>query len=240
MESRSKIKLFILLVVITPLLHFMIFPKQSRCWAAHFYGPFDRIAFGLLVSYDTPVLTRDSLLQIYQEAIERNKEFWKKIKANPKIIYCHNAQLYSKYAHAKLAATVFYRPYKVYLVLSNEAVDVDILSHEICHTELYAHLGWWKNMRQIPSWFDEGLAMQLDDRKAYSESAYIHLLDRLDYYPDVKVYTSSKQFFSGNSSDIQRNLILAKHEIYHWFNQKSILTFVQQIKAGHSFQEAYY
>ena len=239
MKFHRKIKSVLIVVVLLPLAHFLFFPKASRCLAAHFYGPFDRIEFGLLVSYDTPPKTRDSLLHIYQKAIDRNLKFWKKLKGNPKIIYCHNQQLYNKYANPNRPATVFEKPYKVYLVLSNATLDIDILSHEICHTQLYAHLGWWKKKWQIPSWFDEGLAMQLDHRKAYSEAAYIDLLDRLDYYPNIKTYTSSKQFYKGTQIDVETNFILARHEVFHWLKQKSIVEICKKIKDGQSFQEVY-
>ena len=39
-----------------------------------------------------------------------------------------------------------------------------MIAHELCHDELFARLGWWRVKRQIPQWFNEGLALMVDYR----------------------------------------------------------------------------
>lgn len=49
--------------------------------------------------------------------------------------------------------------------------NLDVLSHEWAHAELASRTGVLLRMYRVPVWFDEGLAMQLDQRPDYSEVA---------------------------------------------------------------------
>lgn len=52
------------------------------------------------------------------------------------------------------------------MVIGQEGRNVDVVAHELTHAALFERLGAW-NRERLPTWFDEGLAMQVDDRERY-------------------------------------------------------------------------
>ena len=70
------------------------------------------------------------------------------------------------------AAIIFSFPSEIrYICVSDEYLELDILAHEITHAELHARLSA-EAQKTIPTWFDEGLAMQNDYRERYSEAQW--------------------------------------------------------------------
>jgi len=51
-----------------------------------------------------------------------------------------------------------------YIVVSPEYLNVDILAHELTHAEVHARVftGRLWDWLSIPTWFDEGIALQND------------------------------------------------------------------------------
>jgi hypothetical protein len=47
----------------------------------------------------------------------------------------------------------------------------------MCHDELMTKLGWWKTKKEIPAWFDEGLALMLDYRFVSSQDSIQRYID---------------------------------------------------------------
>jgi hypothetical protein len=57
------------------------------------------------------------------------------------------------------------------VVLGPSGVNSDVLAHEWMHAEIAARTSALLRTYRMPTWFDEGLAMQLDDRADYGEAA---------------------------------------------------------------------
>ncbi|MEL6925125.1 MAG: hypothetical protein AAFO94_13845 [Bacteroidota bacterium] len=197
----------------------------------------------LYVSKDTPSATRDSLVMYLAKAEERNKQFWQGKEGKPKIIYVHTPEQHARYAWPQAPASVFYTPFQCIMIIGPEGIDLDVMSHELCHTELYHRLGWWRREWQIPTWFDEGLAMQLDYRKEYNEAAYVDLLSRLDYFPDIKTKRTPKAFWETGLVDSRQHYILARHEVGQWLHthqRTGLLNMIgQMVEHGRDFEELY-
>ena len=56
------------------------------------------------------------------------------------------------------------------IVLGPDGLNVDVMAHEWAHAELAARTSALLRTYKVPTWFDEGLAMQLDERSAYSRT----------------------------------------------------------------------
>jgi hypothetical protein len=56
------------------------------------------------------------------------------------------------------------------LFMGPQGHNTDVLAHELMHSELHHRVGPWQRMVNIPTWFDEGLAMQVDHRSRYDLS----------------------------------------------------------------------
>ncbi len=81
--------------------------------------------------------------------------------------------------------------------------DINILSHEISHTVLYRKIGWYRLHFKIPTWFDEGLAMQVDDRDYYSIDTLLNKKAAGLILPDVTNNGYSRkisQWFNGTNN----------------------------------------
>lgn len=188
----------------------------------------------------TPQHKIDSVKLLMELASNRITEFWGKQTCNPKFIYCENAEDFKKYgspyqipalAHIKLGA---------YVVISNEGVDLDIIAHEISHAEFYERIGFYNWSFKIPRWFDEGLAMQNDNRSYYSEDTLKVRSDNFKNLPDVKKLTSGKQFNEeGSLEQIMLNYMAAKHEVKNWYTKEKLNNLIKDINGGKTFEEAY-
>ena len=63
------------------------------------------------------------------------------------------------------------------IILNSTGQNVDVAAHEWAHAEFAHRVGFWRRNVQVPTWFDEGFAMQVDRREPYSQSALREYLD---------------------------------------------------------------
>ncbi len=87
------------------------------------------------------------------------------IKANP-IIHCQPATIKGAPGMVNFAPFL-----PEMLTLRHHGLNEDVIAHEYVHVELSRRLGFFPRFLHIPTWFDEGLAMQADHRPDYSETA---------------------------------------------------------------------
>lgn len=53
---------------------------------------------------------------------------------------------------------------KVVLIGPKGRDNLDVIAHEMAHCELHSRRGFWAS-RRVPTWFDEVLALQVDQRE---------------------------------------------------------------------------
>lgn len=153
-------------------------------------------------------------------------------------------------------------PFGTYIILSPKGINIDVLSHELCHAELAHRLGWQTRRQKIPIWFDEGLAMLVDKRFDYwtvLQQDWRNLIDleknnpisnSSEYYSSIKTDSllvssfslenlqTTEQFFTENS---QIHYFLAQQEVSRWYKkkgQKGLLELIDNLKET-SFEESY-
>ena len=126
-----------------------------------------------------------------------------------------------------------------YVVISKEGVDLDIISHELSHTELFERVGIFNRATKIPAWFDEGLAMQVDHRSYYSIDTLRELTNNFQTLPDVTIHNDYQTFGSGSREVVMMNYRAAKYEVQQWYTPEKLEAFISQLNAGKSFNEAY-
>ena len=243
MRKLKKIGWIALVLLLVPILAYIAFPKGIRCLIVQYSSQFELFQQDVYVSIDTPESVRDSLSKYLAKAEERNKKFWRGKEGRAKIIYTHTSALHATYGIASTPATVFYTPFRAIMVVGSDGVNLDVLSHELCHAELYHRLGWWRKQTKIPTWFDEGLAMQLDYRPEYNETAYVTLLDTLSFFPDIKTKATPQLFWEGGIEASKQHYILARHEVRRWLRRvkrKGLYDMIDElVENGTSFEELY-
>jgi len=107
----------------------------------------------------------------------------------------------------------------------------DIVAHELMHAELFARVGAWAYLARIPTWFNEGLAMQVDHRERY-------LLPKGTDSEFVRNATSAGDFFVGGDEELTRNYAAAKAQVARWVatvGASSVYGQLGRIQAGEPF-----
>jgi hypothetical protein len=113
--------------------------------------------------------------------------------------------------------------------------NIDVVAHELMHGELHYRVGPVHRFLQVPTWFDEGIAMQVDYRSRYLLSPQ-EAVDS-DY---VRALTTASSFFAGDDEALTRNYASAKAVVAAWVVRVEPATFYSRLlrlKSGESVAE---
>ena len=228
---------FIILIPIAAFAHFIIFPQETRSILIDYsnFKKEGRIYF----NSSTPQIKIDSLKSLINQASIRIDHFWGQKTCNPKFIYCDNKEEFKKYCYNPSVPAVTYSKLGAVIVLSADAIDPDIIAHEFSHAEFYHRIGFYDRTFKIPTWFDEGLAMQNDYRDYYSDDTLKVKSGNFKNLPDIKNFKSAGQFLAGSHEQIMLNYMTAKHEVKNWYTKEKLNQFIKDINSGKTFKEAY-
>jgi hypothetical protein len=122
------------------------------------------------------------------------------------------------------------------VIVGPKGQNVDIVAHELMHAEIHQRVGYLKRFLQLPAWFDEGVAMQVDYRPRYSLSPQD--AQKTAYVRDL---TTHSTFFKGDDQALTRNYASAKHQVTSWLSKvgsASLYSRLQRMRDGQSFAEA--
>jgi hypothetical protein len=230
----------IIIVVLLPLMtfaHFMVFPQETRCIFISFSN-FEHKQ-NVYYSATTSAVQLENLFQLKKVAEEKVKNYWKgNILLDYTLIYCEDEKVYGKYGAAGTPAAT-QRKLGAFVVLSNDGLDEQIIAHEITHTILYNQIGWYKAINKIPTWFEEGLAMQVDDREKYAIDILKIKIDNGFVLPDISTISKGAQFYAGDDEAITLHYAMAKYIIHNWLQTHSLKKFIEAMKSGVEFKNAY-
>ncbi|TAE74259.1 MAG: hypothetical protein EAZ85_05015 [Bacteroidetes bacterium] len=206
-------------------------------------------------TYISPFIPKKLVPIIQQKIKEANQRlinFWGNKNAKPILIFCANEQEFIYFGSPKnnIPALTHMTAIGAFIVIQLDGISVDILAHELNHAELLERLGWFIKSREIPTWFDEGLALQLDYR--YPFSTFEEKPPSVeDYQQECKKYTitysiktkNTPQKFYEQGSFTHINYLFAGSEIRNWLyknkERKGLLNFIEKLKKGQKFEKAY-
>ena len=178
------------------------------------------------------------LTKLKSGAEKKVYEFWRDAgHINYKIIYCEAESDYKNYGRPGSPAVANLKM-GAYVVIPKNMFDVNILSHEISHAVLYRKIGWWKLHFKIPAWFDEGLAMQVDDRDYYSIDTLLNTKAAGIILPDVTQMDTPEKFHTGSAEQIMLNYSTAKYLVHEWLTKNSLNIFIKAMDKGYSFEKS--
>jgi len=240
MKSSQGVKKVVLVLGLGLLLSicavsYRLVPRQViRCYLVR-WSDLDRVAPNLYVDPAMPDSQRQILLSSLADAKARIATLYGEYSANPVIIAGHTMEVMRDYggnSYNRAGRTYLTFAAAFILLGPNGILSNDVVSHELAHAEFSARIGHW-NRSEIPNWFDEGLAVQFDDR--YSEAEWRTRTDNGRTAPNLD-----------QLGIIQHNDWLAyataKHEVRRWLDavgQEGLWAFLQAIRSGHEFQETY-
>jgi hypothetical protein len=240
-DMRKLLKrTFIITLILLPLMtfaHFMVFPQETRCIFVSFSN-FEKKQ-NVYYSQTTTATQLENLFLLKNVAENKVKSFWREnASLDYTLIYCNNETTYNNYGTPGTPATTT-RKLGAYVVLSNDGLDEQIIAHEITHTILYNHIGWYKAITKIPTWFEEGLAIQVDDRKKYAIDSLQIKINNGFVMPNVSTIANGAQFYKGNDEAISLHYVMAKYVIHEWLQTHSLSLFIKKMDAGDAFKVAY-
>ena len=238
--KKIAIRIFIILLILTPvaaIAHYVIFPQETRCILVGFSGL--KKQNNIYFDKNIPQQKIDSIQSLIEKATDRIKELWGEKKCTPTFIYCNTEELFKKYGADNNAPAVTHFKLGAYIVLQKHAIDLDIIAHEMCHAELGERTGFYAITFKIPVWFNEGLAMQNDNRPYFSEDSLKTKTNGLQNMPVIKNAKTAVQFYGVTQEEVDINFMAAKHEVKNWYTKMKLDQLVKDMHSGKSFDEAY-
>jgi hypothetical protein len=127
---------------------------------------------------------------------------------------------------------------RVCILIGPKGQNIDVVAHELMHAEIAAQVGYWNRLVQLPVWFDEGLAMQVDFRKKYFLRDGAGAGTRY-----VKTRWSVREFFVPDKDLLIKNYASAKAEVASWVagvGSKSVYSQLERVRAGESFDAVFH
>ena len=235
----KRIAMLGLLLLISSVSYTIVFAKQIRC---RFVAWSDLKAADSHLYVD-PNMSSEQIAQIIRmvaEARRRDAQFYGVLQSAPVIIAGQDSVVIDKFGQSgnNTAAAYLYLG-NTYIVLGPDGLNVDVIAHETMHAELSERLGWLKREMSIPAWFDEGLAMQADDRESYSEEAWQEQTENGKSAPPLTSLTNLGAF---TGPDYWTSYATSKHELKRWLNvvgEQGFREFLKQMKTEGDFAKAY-
>jgi hypothetical protein len=239
MKKRTAGKLILVFMLLLPMMaiaHYIVFPQESRCILL----PFSGLNKSGNIYYKN--ITQQKMQQVLEaKSAAENKAaaFWKtSLQLDYTMVFCNNETEFSKYASPFVPAATNLKM-GAYIIIKDESIDENIIAHEISHTVLYRNIGWYKRTFEIPAWFDEGLAMQVDDREYYSIDSLLAKQKAGIKLPDVRAFRKMADMFDGDHAAVMLNYATSKYVIHEWLKDHSLKNFIAAINRGESFDNAY-
>jgi len=185
---------------------------------------------------------RQALLRNHTLAKKRVIDFFGSLQSDPVVIAGTDSHTINYFGSERAQTGMTHlSPLGGYIVLDGRGLNVDVLAHEMVHAELLDRLGWYHRTFHVPTWFDEGLAMQIDYRFPGAEAEWAAMTINGTYAPPLRGLTDPKSFF-GNPHTVYLHYLTAQHEVGRWYGtrgQRGILQLIACLRAGGQFDRCY-
>ena len=207
-------------------------PGPTACLLVGLSG-FSEVSNRTLADRD---LTSDSqrLLQITSDARNRIETVFGKLESRSTLVFLGSSSRVGPFKLNAFGSTQFIGSH-VCVMVGLKGQNVDVVAHELMHAELSQRVGYLKYLTEIPTWFDEGLAMQVDYRARYALSAQVAQSSN-----QVRKLTTDGSFFVADDNALKFNYASAKHEVATWLSEVGTATLYSRLarmKAGELFAE---
>ncbi len=185
---------------------------------------------------------RQELLEMIEQAKDRVRTFFgDALFQDETIIICDDEKLVRKLGEDHATVNISFPTEAHYICISDEYLELDILAHEITHAELHSRLSA-EAQKAIPTWFDEGLALQNDYRERYREAQWIAQTDNGKNTVALEDMDTPAEFYAGEAEDRRFRYMNAKHELDVWMTahgQHGLLELLDRLNGGADFTTAY-
>ena len=231
-----------ILVLVAAAVYFFQFNQYGYLMTIPYRSAFTEIADHVYINRNH-ARDHQEILSLIGQAEGRVREFFGDLRFQDEtiIIICDDEELTRKIGEDHATITISFPSEKHYICISDEYLDPDILAHEITHAELRARLTA-QALGKIPTWFDEGLALQNDYRERYSEEQWKAQTDNGKNTIALEDMDTPAEFYAGEAEDRRFRYLNAKHELDAWMaahEQHGLLELIEKLNDGEAFYTAY-
>ena len=169
--------------------------------------------------------------QLLQDAKGRIEAKFGLMQSEPVIVFFEKQDSFWLLQLNEYGSASFLGP-KTCVIIGPKGQNVDVVAHELMHAETKHRVGYWRRWIELPIWFDEGLAMQVDHRERYNlpkdaKTSYVRKLHSVSEFsvPDRDLLTN--------------HYASAKSEVALWVSKvgtDSVYIHLNSIKEGVPFE----
>jgi hypothetical protein len=261
MRGNVFVRYCLPLLVALPIGFLLLYPQVFWCMRVSSSADFLLLTGtkDVYVSHTATAKQQTRLRQHTQAALDRIRRFWGDRRGRAILIYCPAQTDYEQYcAGGEGAGCSVGTPWGTsYLILGPDGNNTDVIAHELCHDELFTRVGWWRVKRQIPQWFNEGLALMVDYR--FSNPAIWEQPDSSKQIPSfseentilsfpqrpmVKLtdLETTRDFFGGDYTHTMLAYQTAADEVARWLavvGRVGVPALTEAISKGNEFSQTY-
>lgn len=233
----------LILLIVAGVVWFFEFNSTGYRMSVSHRASFEKISDNVFINRDYAG-NRDEITGLINKAKSRAADFYGSLTCQDHtvIIICDDEKLLAKLGgdHDTYHITLF--PVKrSYVSVSTEYLTVDVLAHELTHAELYERLSG-KAFRRVPTWFNEGIALQNDYREQYGPEAWAEQTDNGKNIVAHEDMDTAAEFYSGTKEDRRFRYLNAKHDVVEWLEKHGLQGFmalIDRLNGGEDFSAAY-
>ncbi|NJK44750.1 MAG: hypothetical protein HC933_11100 [Pleurocapsa sp. SU_196_0] len=212
------------------------FPATVACALIEYAG-LEVLPNGTRLQTSSTSTERKAIVDLEAQARTRIENVFGAPRAKPMVVFLNNPATIFTFRSNGYGSTHFVGS-RACVIIGPEGTNVDVIAHELMHAELFDRLGPWRRSSQIPAWFDEGLAMQVDFRARYDSSRPVDTNE----LTELKKLKTIGQFYTGDSQDITRHYARSKRAVAQWLEhlgRSNMYSSLERIRNGESFETVF-
>lgn len=194
------------------------------------YSDFHVVNSNIYLSENLSPADEETVVSLLKSARERIAVRYGDPVADPVVVVLSSPEEKRDFGLYDVPGTLLFAPWGSYLLLSYQNGNIDVTAHELVHAEVVERVGYWKRQFDIPTWFDEGAAMQVDHRARYRLSDSIGLAE----FDRVVGLDTPGQFWTGSKEQNIDNYRGAKGAVAELFDMTDtgLYSLLAKVKAG--------
>ena len=219
--------------------------KRAKVLLPHSWVGMRKVSSHLYVEDNMSIQVQKKIEKAIPKAKEHVADMYGDVITRPVIYACRSQECAQSLGLGRARGLRLFG----HLLLSNKGLNKEIIAHEWSHEELYERIGgFWHWYKEIPIWFDEGLAsLTMQTYSRYDEQAWHRIVKEKIPYPKKAEMATLQQWGEVNrvyrtNDSMNVPYATARHIVAKWYEkvgQKGILKLLNSIRNGEKFEELY-
>lgn len=207
--------------------------RSTKLLVSSWFG-FSEISEGVYADDQMSPGQQREFLKTLSLSKERVSAFFGSIEASSKVFACSTEECFVSHGGVTAKGKAYGDSM---LLLSPRGLDVTTAAHELTHIELHNRVGTFRSWREIPDWFDEGLAVLVSEDSRYTEDAWSKTTDNGCNAP--KLENIGEMLGKG---DWLLSYGTARREVGEWYlraGRAGLEHLIAEVKNGGDFNSAF-